>query len=169
MSPLIDDFKQHFGIDDFLVVADSGFLIKCNIDLVRSGGYDFIVGGRIKKCWKDKSEWIMSLPHEDGVYYERLANGDRLIVTYSSNRATKDAYNRYKGVVRLKKAYASGKITKDKINKRIYNKFLKIYNGVIITICEDKIKEDAKWDWLKGYVTNTKLSPAKVVTQYRGL
>jgi hypothetical protein len=170
MIPLIDDFKQRFGIDDFIVVADSGFMIKRNIDLLRSGGYDFIVGGRIKKCAKDELEWIMSLPHEDGVYYERsLANGDRLIVTYSSNRAAKDAYNRNKGVERLKKAYASGKITKDKINKRGYNKFLKIENDVAITICEDKIEEDAKWDGLKGYVTNTKLSPAEVVTQYRGL
>jgi transposase len=170
MIPLIDDFKQRFGIDDFIVVADSGFMIKRNIDLLRSGGYDFIVGGRIKKCTKDELEWIMSLPHEDGVYYERsLANGDRLIVTYSSNRAAKDAYNRNKGVERLKKAYASGKITKDKINKRGYNKFLKIENDVAITICDDKIEEDAKWDGLKGYVTNTKLSPAEVVTQYRGL
>jgi transposase len=44
MIPLIDDFKQRFGIDDFIVVADSGFMIKRNIDLLRSGGYDFIIG-----------------------------------------------------------------------------------------------------------------------------
>jgi transposase len=170
MVPLIDDFKQRFNVDDFIVVADSGFMIKRNIELLRSGGYDFIIGGRIKKYSKDELEWIMSLPHEDGAYYERtLANGDRLIVTYSSNRAAKDAYNRNKGVERLRKAYASGKITKDKINKRGYNKFLKIENDVTVTICEDKIEEDAKWDGLKGYVTNTKLSPAEVVSQYRGL
>jgi transposase len=170
MIPLIDDFKQRFNVDDFIVVADSGFMIKRNIELLRSGGYDFIIGGRIKKYSKDELEWIMSLPHEDGAYYERtLANGDRLIVTYSSNRAAKDAYNRNKGVERLRKAYASGKITKDKINKRGYNKFLKIENDVTVTICEDKIEEDAKWDGLKGYVTNTKLSPAEVVSQYRGL
>jgi transposase len=170
MVPLIDDFKQRFNVDDFIVVADSGFMIKRNIELLQSGGYDFIIGGRIKKYSKDELEWIMSLPHEDGAYYERtLANGDRLIVTYSSNRAAKDAYNRNKGVERLRKAYASGKITKDKINKRGYNKFLKIENDVTVTICEDKIEEDAKWDGLKGYVTNTKLSPAEVVSQYRGL
>ena len=43
MIPVIDDFKQRFGIDDFIVVADSGFMIKRNIELLRSGGYDFIV------------------------------------------------------------------------------------------------------------------------------
>lgn len=170
MIPIIDDFKQRFGLDDFIVVADSGFMIKRNIELLRSGGYSFIVGGRIKKYGKDETDWLLSLPHEDGVFHERLLpNGDRLIVTYSSKRAAKDAYNRAKGVERLKKAYASGKITKDKINKRGYSKFLKIDNDVSVSISEEKIKEDEQWDGLKGYVTNTKLQPADVVAQYRGL
>lgn len=170
MIPIIDDFKQRFGLDDFIVVADSGFMIKRNIELLRSGGYSFIVGGRIKKYGKDETDWLLSLPHEDGMFHERfLPNGDRLIVTYSSKRAAKDAYNRAKGVERLKKAYASGKITKDKINKRGYSKFLKIDNDVSVSICEEKIKEDEQWDGLKGYVTNTKLQPADVVAQYRGL
>lgn len=170
MIPVIDDFKQRFGIDDFIVVADSGFMIKRNIELLRSGGYKFIVGGRIRKQAKDVNDWLVSLPHEDDVYYERkLTNGDRLIVTYSSKRAAKDAYNRSKGVERLKKAYASGKITKDKINKRGYSKFLKIENDVSVSIDEDRIAEDEKWDGLKGYVTNTELDASVVVAQYRGL
>jgi len=85
MIPVIDDFRQRFGIDDFVVVADSGFMIKRNIEFLRSGGYSFIVGGRIKKYGKADAGWILSLPHEDGLFHEReLSNGDRLIVTYSS-------------------------------------------------------------------------------------
>lgn len=170
MIPIIDDFKQRFGIDDFIVVADSGFMIKRNVELLRSGGYSFIVGARIKKSAPKVKEWILSLPHEDGLYHELvLENGDRLIVTYSSKRASKDEFNRRKGMERLRKSFASGKITKDKINKRGYNKFLKIENDVAVAIDEDKIVNDAMWDGLKGYVTNTELSPQDVVTQYRGL
>lgn len=170
MIPIIDDFKRRFGLDDFVVVADSGFMIKRNIDLLRSGGYKFVVGGRIKKQGASVNEWVMSLPREDGKFYEYpLESGDRMIVTYSSKRAAKDAYNRNKGVERLKKAYASGKITKDKINKRGYSKFLQIENDVAVSINEEKIKEDEKWDGLKSYMTNTKLAADKVVEQYHGL
>ena len=53
MIPIIDDFKLRFGLDDFIVVADSGFMIKRNIGMLRSGGYKFIVGSRIKKSDAD--------------------------------------------------------------------------------------------------------------------
>lgn len=170
MIPIIDDFKQRFGLNDFVVVADSGFMIKRNISMLRSGGYKFIVGGRIRKVDNETAKWVISLPHEDGQYHERVMdNGDRLIVSYSSKRAAKDALNRTKGVERLRKAFASGKITKDKINKRGYSKFLEIDKDVDVRICNEKIREDEKWDGLKGYVTNTSLPPDEVVAQYHGL
>lgn len=85
MIPVIDDFKQRFGIDDFIVVVDSGFMTKCNIELLCGEEYKFIVDGRIKKQGKDVKDWILSLSHEDDVFHEKkLDNGDRLIVTYSS-------------------------------------------------------------------------------------
>lgn len=38
-----------------------------------------------------------------------------------------------------------------------------------MSIDNEKIKEDEKWDGLKGYVTNTELDARDVVAQYRGL
>ena len=79
------------------------------------------------------------------------------------------ALYRDKGIQRLRKAYSSGKISKKNVNQRGYNKFLIIENDVLVSINEEKIADDAKWDGLKSYVTNTELPPADVISQYHGL
>lgn len=105
-----------------------------------------------------------------GNFHEyRYGDNARLILGYSEERAKKDAHNRDKGVARLKKAYANGKITKASVNKRGYNKFLEISKDIDVVISEDKIKEDSQWDDLKGYITNTSITPKEVVEQYHGL
>lgn len=49
MIPMIDGFKQSFGIrDDFVVVADSGLMNKTNVTLLQQAGYKYIPGARIK-------------------------------------------------------------------------------------------------------------------------
>ena len=72
-------------------------------------------------------------------------------------------------MVRRKLSFGSGTIKKENINRRGYNKFLEITNDVGITINEEKIKEDEKWDDWKGYITNTDIAAKEVVSQYHGL
>ena len=67
----------------------------------------------------------------------------------------------------MKTAYKSGKITKENINKRGYNKFLELSNHVCVKINEDKISEDKNWDGLKGYLTNTDLSAFVSAPRFR--
>ena len=69
----------------------------------------------------------------------------------------------------MEKDFKSGKITKDQVNKRGYNKFLNISANVKVEINYQKIEEDKKWDGLKGYITNTTLSPMEVHRQYNSL
>ena len=92
-----------------------------------------------------------------------------MIIGYSTNRDKKDKYNREKGVKRLQKAFKSGNITKENLNKRGYNKFLEIADNVKVRINQEKIKDDERWDGLKGYITNTTLPAKEVYEQYNGL
>jgi transposase len=169
MIPMVEDFVNRFNLDDFVVVADSGLMNKSNLSLLESGGYKYIIGARIKNETEKIKQWILSLEKCDGEFNERDKDGVRLIIGYSENRARKDKYNREKGVKRLQKAYKGGIITKENINKRGYNKFLEISDSVKITISQQKICEDEKWDGLKGYITNTTLSKKEVYEQYNGL
>lgn len=171
MIPMIDDFKQRFTLgEDFVVVADSGLMNKNNVTLLRQAGYRYVFGARIKSESKTVKDWILSLEKADKACYEyRRSNGERLIVSYSEKRAKKDTYNRDRGVTRLRKAYKSGHLTKQQVNKRGYNKFLEISKDINVVISDDKIADDAKWDGLKGYITNTELDAEKVIAEYHGL
>lgn len=168
--PVIDDFIQRFFLQNFVVVADAGLMSRRNINLLEDAGYKYIIGARIHTESAALKEWILKQDRVMGKYHEhKYGESGRLIIGYSEDRARKDAHNREKGVLRLRKAYASGKITKSSVNKRGYNKFLEISNDVDVVISEYKINEDAQWDGLKGYITNTSLAPSDVVQQYHGL
>lgn len=170
MIPIIDDFVQRFALKDFIVVADSGLMSENNVRLLDDAGYKYILGARIRSESPTVKEWLLGIDWRDGRCEEyRKKDGQRLIVSYSESRAKKNAHNREKGVARLQKAYARGTLTKDKVNKRGYNKFLDISKDVTVSINYGKIEEDARWDGLKGYVTNTDLDPVEVIKQYHGL
>lgn len=169
MLPVVEDFVHRFNLKDFVIVADSGLMTERNRVLLESAGYKYILGARIKNETEKIKQWILSLEKRENEFYEYNKNGSRLIIGYSARRAKRDRYNRDKGIKRLEKAYKSGKITKENINKRGYNKFLEISKDVGVAISRKKIQEDEKWDGLKGYATNTNLPAAEIYKQYSGL
>ena len=170
MIPVIDDFVQRFKLTDFIVVADSGLMSTRNVELLESAGYRYILGARIRNESQRIKDWILEADRTDGNIVEcRRNDTQRLIVSYSDARAKKSAWNRSKGVERLRKAYAKGTLTKDNVNKRGYNKFLDISRDITVSINEEKIAEDSLWDGLKGYITNTDLPGKEVISQYHGL
>lgn len=170
MLPIVRDFVSKFDLEDFVVVADSGLMNAENIKELEKNNYKYIIGARIKSENQAVREWILSQDKIEGSFYEyQKTEHQKLILGYAGQRARKDAINREKGIKRLEKEYRSGSITKDKINKRGYNKFLKLAENINVEIDYPKIEEDAKWDGLKGYVTNTRLSGSDVYRQYSEL
>lgn len=170
MVPVIDDFVRRFNLTDFIVVADSGLMNAKNVGLLESAGYRYILGARIRNESPKIKDRILAVDRTDGNIVEfRKNDRQRLIISYSDARAKKNAWNRNKGVERLRKAYAKGTLTKDNVNKRGYNKFLDICKDITVSINEEKIAEDSLWDGLKGYITNTDLSGKEVISQYHGL
>lgn len=170
MLPAVTEFVNRYNLENFIVVADSGLMNNDNIVDLEANGYKYIIGAKIKTESKKIKEWILSQPKNDCqmVEYDK-GDGKRLLVGYTDDRARKDAYNREKGIRRLEKAYRRGTLTKDHINKRGYNKFLTMESDVKVSIDYEKLKTDAKWDGLKGYLTNTNIPAPQVYAAYHNL
>ncbi len=170
LLPVIDHFSQKFKVQNLIVVADAGLLSNKNILLLKERGYQYILGARIKNMNKAISEQILRLSLQDKESaIIRLSGNEKLIIGYKKNRAHKDAKNRKRGLEKLEKTIATGKLSKQNINNRGYNKYLQIEDRVSISINYDKYNDDKKWDGLKGYITNTALTKEEVIEQYSQL
>ncbi len=170
MLPVIESFKNKYSMNNLVVVADSGLLSNENIQLLEDGGYEYILGARIKASNRQLKGQILQLQLKNGAKKSIEVNAKtRLIVSYSDARAKKDAHNRERGLKKLEKQIKSGQLTKANINNRGYNKFLEIKGEVKIDIDPQKIIEDQKWDGLKGYITNSTLSDDEILENYKEL
>lgn len=172
LMPTLEKIQKKYGFKNPIIVADAALLSKQNIENLSTAQYQFIVGARVKNESEEIKADILKWAHDtkdgDSVVLKKK-DGTRLVVTYSVSRAKKDARNREKGLKKLRAQIKSGRLTKQQINNRGYNKFLTLAGKVTITIDEDKVGLDAKWDGLKGYVTNTDLPPKTIVENYREL
>ena len=170
MLPVVTEFVRKYRLENFIVVADSGLMNGDNIADLETNGYRYIIGAKIKNESRKIQEWILGQPKLDNrmVEYDK-GNGRRLLVGYTDGRTRKDAYNREKGIRRLEKAYRRGTLTKENINKRGYNKFLKMEGDIKVAIDYDKLEADAKWDGLKGYLTNTDIPAGEIYAAYHNL
>jgi len=169
LIPVLEAFQKKFDIDKPIIVADAALLSQKNIDALQENHYEYILGGRLKNETEAIKSKIIKLDVEEGKPGELKSRNGRLIVSYSQKRARNDRKNREKGLNRLEKKLRTGKLTKDHINNRGYNKYLKLSGEVNITIDYEKYEADSVWDGLKGYVTNTHLPRKEVIGQYSQL
>ncbi|NME73064.1 IS1634 family transposase, partial [Flammeovirga aprica] len=159
-----------YNIPQMVVVADSGLMSKNNIKELIDNKYLFILGARLKQYTKKIKDQILALTLTNGeTSVIELEDKQKLIISYSDKRAKKDSHNRELGLERLRKKVKTGKLTKSNINNRGYNKYLKMEGDVSLSIDMDKYEQDAKWDGLKGYITNTQLTNDQVIENYQEL
>lgn len=170
LIPTLEKFEKRFSLNKPIIIADAGLLTEANIEKLQEKGYKYIIGARIKNEAEKVKQRIISEKWDDGQSI-RINKDEqrRLVVSYSEKRAKKDAHNRQRGLKRLEKNLKYGNLTKANINKKGYNKYLKLIGKVTVKIDYDKYWADKVWDGLKGYVTNTKLTPKQIIENYNQL
>jgi len=170
LIPFLEKISRKFNLDKPVVVADAGLLSNENIEALKENGYEYILGARLKNESERIKKKILQNTFTDGSTINIAKSDDtRLIVNYASIRATKDEYNRRRGLMRLEKQIKAGRLTKSHINKRGYNKYLRLIGEITIEIDYEKYNNDQVWDGLKGYITNSRLSNQEVMQNYKNL
>ena len=169
LLPIVKKLEKRFNLSHPIVVADSGLLSAKNIEQLEEEGYKYIIGARVRSMSKADKEAVLKLALKDGEMTSLTIKDIRHVISMSAKRAKKDARDREKGIKRLEKRFANGKITKASVNNRGYNRFLTLQGETTVTIDQDKIAEDARLDGLKGYVTNSKIKDKEIVENYRNL
>ena len=170
LIPFLEKITARFELGKPVVVADAGLLSKSNLEALQTGGYQYILGARIKNESHQIKQHLLKQEWKEGkVIRLSKQNDTKLIVAYSQKRAGKDQHNRQRGLNRLEKQIKRGKLTKSNINNRGYNKYLKMEGEVTIKIDYEKFNADQVWDGLKGYMTNTKLTNQQTIESYNNL
>ena len=170
LIPVIESLANRFGFTRPTVVADAGLLSKKNLEALDAAGYQYILGARPK----NESQWIKDKILSMGLGYGQVRSfkrdgKTRMVVSMSETRAHKDAKNRRDGLRRLEKRLGAGRLTKQNINNKGYNKYLRMEGDVKISIDYEKFNNDAAWDGIKAYITNSKLSNGKIIENYHNL
>ena len=127
------------------------------------------MGARIKNEAQSVKDRILSLKLKNGESRTLRKGNLSLITSYSDSRAKKDRHNREKGLSKLEKRIRTGKHTKTDINNRGHNKYLRLEGEINVAIDRGKFEQDAKWDGLKGYLTNANLNKDEVLENYQHL
>ncbi|MEX1135984.1 MAG: IS1634 family transposase, partial [Balneolales bacterium] len=112
-----------------LLVSPGGYPLA--YEIFEGNQYEYILGARIKNEKEVMKQKILNLTLRNGQCEEIIRDKHtRLIISYSDARAKKDATNRKRGLEKLERAIASGKLSKKNINNRGYNKYLKLEGDI---------------------------------------
>ncbi len=177
LIPALNRIRDKYDIDKVIFVADSAMLSKDNIDKLESlkdQNISYIVGARLKNAKSALKDKILDAKNYRRVkkdyYVADIADTDRrIVVSYSAKRAAKDANDRKRAIKKLMAKLDRSKSAKSHLSNHGYRKYLKVEGASRVTLDEDKIVDDSRWDGLHGAVTNSDLDPVEVLSRYNEL
>jgi transposase len=180
LIPVTARIRSRFHIGQFCIVADRGMISAESLEALQQKEIPYIVGSRMRKVNEIKRD-VLSHPGRYREVYpegnfskdpdplkvkEVSLNGRRYIVCLNPRQARKDAQDRQAIIDALQKKIKTG--PKSLIGNKGYRKFLKIDRGSV-TIDQDKVEYESRFDGKWVLMTNTKLSADEVALKYKEL
>ena len=173
---VLKTMQARYDVRKMIFVADRGMLNEDNLSALDEAGAYYIVGAKLKQLPSALQTKVL-----DKSAYQAVGKGGssaaelthkkrRLIVSHCPKRADKDQHDRQKAVDRLIKKIGKSQNPKDLLNNYGYKKFLIIKGKTSLSINQDKIDAESRWDGLHGVITNLPDTPhQEVLSHYRGL
>jgi len=180
LIPVIDRVRSRFNTGQFCIVADRGMISADNVKELEQRQIPYIFGARMRKV-KEIREDVLSHPgryrevRPEGVHSkdpaplkvkEVLVNGKRYLVCLNAKQARKDAKDRQAIIDSLEEKIKTN--PKSLIGNKGYRKYLKIKRGSV-TINEDKIEWESRFDGKWVLITNTNFSAQQAALKYKEL
>jgi len=182
LLPIVEKMQQRFKIDRVCIVADRGMISAETIRELENpeNTIPYILGTRMRKV-KEIRNVVLSHPGRykevrpesgDGKDPEPLKvkqvehNGHRYIVCCNPRQARKEARDREVILAALKEQIKKG--AKSLVGNKGYRKYLKLAKDSV-SIDEDKVRYESRFDGKWVLATNTNMSAEKVALSYKEL
>lgn len=175
----LTEWKKSFEIGKVIFVADRAMMSAANLKLLNDEGHEYIIAAKIRAMkadvkthvQKEEGYAIQTLSEDSGLFWikdQQLGENQRLISSYNTRRARKDAKDRDRILQKLDSLLSKDHKPSKLVSNSGYKKFTKSTGGVA-TIDFDKVGKDAEWDGIHGIITNSKAPATEVLKAYRRL
>jgi transposase len=166
----LNSWKKLFKIQSVCFVADRAMMSDDNLKLLEQENHHYVIAAKLRALPEKLISEIMSEKN----YQAQMINNDfgwigefeykerRLIVSYKTGRASRDAYQRNQIIQKLEKRIGSAGDTKKLITNQGVKKYTRSENSKTV-IDQDKIEKDSAWDGLHGVITNMPEEEASVI------
>ena len=181
--PVVERLRKRFGISRVCFVADRGMIAKDTLAELEKQGLSYILGARMRSQ-KEVRDVVLDAPGRFRVVVPRTAkrrgqrapsplkvkdvdiDGRRYVVCVNESQAKKDAADRQAIVAALERKLEQG--PKALVGNAGYRRYLAI-GADSVTIDEDKIATEARYDGTWVLRTNTDYDAVEVALVYKHL
>jgi transposase len=166
----LNSWKKIFNIQSVCFVADRAMMSDDNLKMLEQENHHYVIAAKLRALPTKLISEIMSEKN----YQAQMINDDfgwigefdykerRLIVSYKTGRASRDAYQRNQIVQKLEKRIGSAGDTKKLITNQGVKKYTRSENSKTV-IDPNKIEQDSAWDGLHGVITNIREEEASAI------
>lgn len=157
----LEEWKKLFSIKSVCFVADRAMMSDENLSALEAQGHQYVVAAKLRSLPKSlQKELFLQCNYKTEILNGGLGwvgefeyKSRRVVVSYKTDRARKDAHQRNQILDKLKKCLGETGNTKQLITNKGVKKYTYSENSKT-KIDPKKIAHDAAWDGLHGVITN---------------